>query len=141
MSANMLAHALFMAGQFHDGQLDKQGLPVIHHVRRVSAMGMTEDEQIVGALHDLIEDTEIDQLALYANNFPPRIVNAVVAISRHHGERYSDYIDRLISNPLAVRVKLHDLEDNIARGRNDPSLQPLVLRYLRAQAVLRAACT
>ena len=42
----------------HEGQFDKGGHPYYLHPRCVALMGKTEEEQIVGYLHDVVEDTE-----------------------------------------------------------------------------------
>ena len=52
-----LERAIQIATEAHKGQLDKAGRDYIGHPLRVMAMGKTEDEKIVGVLHDVIEDT------------------------------------------------------------------------------------
>jgi len=44
--------------------------------------------------------------------YPRAVVDALEAISRREGERYGSYIERVAANPLAVRVKLADLNDS-----------------------------
>ena len=53
-----LERAIQIATEAHKGQLDKAGRDYIGHPLRVMAMGKTEDEKIVGVLHDVIEDTD-----------------------------------------------------------------------------------
>ena len=53
----LLAKAINLAMQAHAGQTDKAGMPYIGHVMRVMQAGRTIDEKIVGALHDIVEDT------------------------------------------------------------------------------------
>lgn len=52
-----LATAISIATEAHAGQLDKYGAPYIAHVMRVMQLGKTDDERIVGVLHDVVEDT------------------------------------------------------------------------------------
>ena len=60
-----LKRAIEIATEAHKGQLDKSGKDYIEHPLRVMEMGKTEEEKIVGVLHDVIEDTEwtFDKLA------------------------------------------------------------------------------
>jgi hypothetical protein len=70
--------------------------------------------------------------------YPRAVVDALEAISRTEGERYGAYIERVAANPLAVRVKLADLQDNLDSRR--PSTQGLlpdeVYRYRAAHSYL-----
>ncbi len=54
-----LERAIEIAIKAHKGQLDRSGKPYIGHVLRVMSLGISEEEKIVGMLHDLFEDTEI----------------------------------------------------------------------------------
>ena len=51
--------AIQIASQYHFGQVDKQGKTYILHPLRVMLKGSTTSEQIVGVLHDIVEDTII----------------------------------------------------------------------------------
>lgn len=104
----------------------------IHHPVRV-ANRLDESDEIgisVAYLHDVVEDTEytLDDLRL---SFRPEIVEAVDAITRREGEKYFDYIVRLSSNPIAKRVKIADLQENLSQG--DLSLST---RYYKALKML-----
>ena len=52
-----LNRAVEIATKSHKGATDKYGAPYINHVTRVMNMGQTDNEKIVGVLHDVIEDT------------------------------------------------------------------------------------
>ena len=52
-----LQRAIEIATLAHQGQLDKSGKDYIGHPLRVMEMGKTENEKIVGVLHDVVEDT------------------------------------------------------------------------------------
>ena len=52
-----LQRAIEIATLAHQGQVDKSGKEYIGHPLRVMEMGKTEDERIVGVLHDVVEDT------------------------------------------------------------------------------------
>jgi len=109
-----LERAIRIAVKVHKGQKDKYGAPYIGHVLRVSGAGRTEDEKIVGALHDVVEDSDWTFDDLRAEGFSERIVAAVQALTKEgENEDYSHFVERTRKNKLAVRVKLNDLQDNM----------------------------
>lgn len=55
---SILERAIQIATEAHNGQFDKAGREYIGHPIRVMEMGKTEDEKIVGVLHDVIEDSD-----------------------------------------------------------------------------------
>jgi len=95
----------------HAGQTDKAGLPYITHPERVASRLSTAEAQVVGWLHDTVEDTSITVQEI-ESQFGPETAAAVDAISRRDGEAWSDYIDRVAANPVARQVKISDLIDN-----------------------------
>lgn len=113
MSLHLLEKAISIATQAHAGQTDKSGKPYILHVLRVMMKGKTEDEMICGILHDLVEDTDWSFEKLKEEGFPEAVINALELVTRKNNESYSDFIERIAGNDLAIRVKLNDLEDNM----------------------------
>lgn len=110
----MLDKAISIAAQAHQGQTDRAGAPLILHVLRVMLTCQTETEMTVAALHDVVEDSPawtFDRLR--AEGFSEAVVAAVDCLTRREDESYEAYIDRLSVNPLARRVKLADLDDNM----------------------------
>lgn len=107
-------HALRIAVDAHAGQLDDEKRPYILHVLQVVA-GVRPDLEAmtVAALHDVVEDSPITLSHLRDQGFPESVLEAVDAISRRDGETYEDYIERVVRAPLAIRVKLADLEHNM----------------------------
>ena len=95
----------------HEGQTDKAGLPYITHPERVASRLDAAEAQVVGWLHDTVEDTSITVREIEFQ-FGPETAAAVDAISRRDGEAWSDYIDRVAANPIARQVKISDLIDN-----------------------------
>lgn len=61
-----LQRAIEIATLAHQGQVDKSGNDYIGHPLRVMEMGRTEDERIVGVLHDVVENTRWSFEALQA---------------------------------------------------------------------------
>ncbi|UEQ77193.1 phosphohydrolase [Chryseobacterium arthrosphaerae] len=117
MNLNLLEKAISIAVQAHAGQTDKSGKPYILHVLRVMMKGKSEDEMIGGILHDLVEDTDWTFEQLKEEGFPQHIITALELVTRKDREKYSDFIQRISGNPLAVAIKLNDLEDNMNVNR------------------------
>lgn len=109
-----LERAIEIATDAHKGQFDKAGNEYIGHPLRVMDMGQTEEEKIVGVLHDVIEDTYWTFEALEAEGFSQEIIGALRCVTKiSDNENYDDFIERVKKNPLAVAVKINDLTDNM----------------------------
>jgi (p)ppGpp synthase/HD superfamily hydrolase len=143
-----LEDAISLAVQAHRGQVDKAGQPYILHPLRVMLGLDTEAERLAGVLHDVVEDTRdrepegrITLATLRQLGFPEIVVEALDCLTRREGESYEDFIQRLKPNPLARRVKLADLTDNLDVRRlesiGERDLERLN-RYIRARQALRA---
>lgn len=107
-----LLRALHIAEEAHAGQYDKGGAPYIEHPCRLSMRFTDEDAAIVAMLHDVIEDSDWTLARLREEGFSEAVVSAVDALTRRKGEDYADFIERVLLNHLAVRVKIEDLRDN-----------------------------
>lgn len=112
-----------LAGEYHEGQFYGED-PYFIHVKDVSDKcdhlywGQVSEEeldklQIVGLLHDIIEDTTMTDQGLLLEGFSPEIVTAVVAISKGEGQTKSGYYDQVARNPLALKVKIADTLCNL----------------------------
>ena len=111
---NKLQRAIEIATEAHKGQVDKSGKDYIGHPLRVMEMGKTEEERIVGVLHDVIEDTDWTFEKLAEEGFSDEVIAALKCVTKtSENEDYDDFIDRIKKNPLAVAVKLNDLSDNM----------------------------
>ena len=106
-----VAAARALATKAHEGQIDKAGLPYITHPERVASRMENPEAQVIGWLHDTVEDTPITLRDIEAT-FGPETAAAVDAISRRDGEPWPDYLDRVAANPMARQVKISDLIDN-----------------------------
>ncbi|MBR3742405.1 MAG: HD domain-containing protein [Clostridia bacterium] len=100
-----------LAYRLHKGQVDKVGIPYITHPERVAGRLSALEEQVVGWLHDTVEDTGIT-LAEIETQFGSDTVAAVDAVSRRDGEDWNDYLRRVKRNEVARKVKISDLIDN-----------------------------
>lgn len=106
-----------IARQRHMGQADKGGHPYIGHPRRVAALVSTPLEKTVAWLHDTVEDTGYSADMMRADGFDERVIEAVMLLTHRPHEPYMDYVRRLADNPVARRVKLADLNDNMDLAR------------------------
>lgn len=110
----LLAKAIEIATEAHNGQTDKMGMPYIGHVMRVMQAGRTVEEKIVGVLHDLVEDTSWTFEQLAAEGFSEQVIEALRCVTKiSDDEPYDSFIERVKANPLAVAVKINDLTDNM----------------------------
>lgn len=125
------AVAISLASKAHDGQVDKTGQPYIFHPLRVMMALESEADQIVGVLHDVLEDTPATAFDLLSVGFTEDIIAAVVALTRRPHESYEDFILRAAANAIARRVKIADIRDNLR-----PGAEHLRARYEAALAVL-----
>lgn len=131
-----LQRAIEIATLAHKGQFDKSGKDYIGHPLRVMEMGKTEEEKIVGVLHDVIEDTNWTFEALEKEGFSKEVINALRCVTKlSENENYDDFIERVKKNPLAVAVKINDLSDNMDIRRlpylSDKDIKRLK-KYLKA---------
>ena len=109
-----LERAIEIATEAHKGQLDKSGNDYIGHPLRVMEMGKTDEEKIVGVLHDVVEDTSWTFEALAAEGFSAEIIDALRCVTKtSENENYDSFIERVKKNPLAIAVKINDLTDNM----------------------------
>ncbi len=112
-----LDEALAIAVRAHRGQVDKAGEPYILHPLRVMMRLSPPDERIVAVLHDVVEDSPTTLDDLRAAGFADAIVRAVDHLTRREDETYEAFIERVEQDPIARRVKLADLEDNMTLTR------------------------
>jgi (p)ppGpp synthase/HD superfamily hydrolase len=108
-----LQRAIEIAIEAHKGQTDKAGKPYILHIFQVMARGKSEDEKITSLLHDVVEDTAWTLEKLEAEGFSMKIIQALDSLTKREGESYEAFIERVKENPLAIKVKINDLEDNM----------------------------
>lgn len=134
-AGNLIELGLEWALKAYGGKIDKGGKPYILHPLRLMARLDDPTSQLVALLHDVIEDSPITADELREAGFPESVVAAVVVLTRRKGESYEAFIDRVRVSPLARKVKLLDIEDNLNLLRlsavSDKDLQR-VAKYHRA---------
>ena len=118
-----------IACQLHKGQKDKAGVEYFTgHLSAVAKMGNTWQEQVVGYLHDASEDTpnsveEVLNLLDEKLESPlseadrEELATALRLLNHHLSPDRETYIQRIKSNALATKVKLHDLTHNMDLSR------------------------
>jgi (p)ppGpp synthase/HD superfamily hydrolase len=131
---NLIERAVRLAAKVHKGQVDRFNQPYILHVLRVMTRGRDADEQLLGALHDVLERSELTVEDLRLKEFPEHVLDALTHISRSPKETYEAYIDRVAQNGLAVRVKVHDLSDKMDLRNVGELSVPDLRRYNKQMA-------
>jgi len=103
--------AMQIAYDAHHGQTDKAGVPYVFHPLHLAEAMEDEICCCAALLHDVVEDTAVT-LEDLAAVFPPEVVEAVALLTHEEGTDYFDYVRRIRSNPIALKVKLADLAHN-----------------------------
>jgi (p)ppGpp synthase/HD superfamily hydrolase len=138
--------ARVIAEAAHAGQVDKAGAPYFSHPARVAASLADPAARCVAYLHDVVEDCPGWTLArLAAEGMPPEVIAAVDALTKREGEDGEAYLARVLADPLAVRVKIADLRDNMdlsriaqPSGKDYARLEKYKRMLPRLQAALRS---
>lgn len=136
-----LEDAIALAVKIHQGQVDKYGRPYILHPLRVMFRLGTELEQVVGVLHDVVEDSDLTWDDLRRMGYSDEVIEALDGVTRREGESYEAFVERSLAYPLSRRVKVADLEDNMDLRRISGELSDKdcerLKRYRRAWERLR----
>ena len=134
-----IEQAIIIAAKAHNGQLDKGGQPYIFHPLRVMMAAETIDEKIVAILHDVIEDSAMTVDDLREQGVTDDQIAALLCLTKQTGEDYMNFIRRVMENPLARKVKICDIKDNMKLDRiPNPNHEDYrrVEKYRAALAVL-----
>jgi len=123
-----------IAIEAHLGQTRWDKSPYINHPKRVANSFNDPDCIVVGWLHDIIEDTNMSAQDLVNNGIPVRLVNSIKNLTKRAGENYYIFIMRILTDPIATKVKIADIEDNLADGLKEGSLKD---KYRLARHILK----
>jgi len=114
--------AIILSTIAHAGQTSANGEPYVLHPLHVMHQGQTLEEQVVGVLHDVIEDSKVTLEDLEEDGFPLEILEALDAITHRYkrngwevDETNVEYHIRVKANSLATTVKLRDIRHNLSR--------------------------
>lgn len=124
----------------HYGQYRRDGSTPYHvHPQAVAIRVSHEPDEVVATawLHDVLEDTTFTAHCLLESGIPKTVVDAVDALSKRKGESYRMYLDRVLANPIAVKVKIADMLSNLADHPTDAQ----ILKYCYGLQVLVSKTT
>ena len=133
--------AMEIAYHAHHGQLDTSGVPYIFHPIHLAEQMEDEITCCVALLHDTVEDTDVTLEAL-AREFPAAVVEAVALMTHGPDTDYFDYVRRIKTNPVALKVKLADLAHNSDESRlagtavPEEKIRRYRQKYSKAKAIL-----
>ena len=148
-----LENAIKIAVEAHTGQVDKGGNPYILHPLRVMLSLDTEEERIVGVLHDVVEDCEgWTWERLGEQGCSDEIIEALKSVSKTPEEEkqfkkmddpnekldhYLEFIKRAKFNKIGRNVKAADIKDNLDISRIDDITERDIDRLNRYKAALK----
>lgn len=111
--------AIILMYNMHKNQLDKGGMPYVLHPFHVAEQMDDEDSTVVALLHDIVEDTSITLNDLVDFGFSKAQIDAISILTHPDGMDYFDYIRRIATNEISLKVKLADLQHNMDLTRID----------------------
>ena len=148
-----LEKVIKIAVEAHTGQVDKGGNPYILHPLRVMLSLDTEEERIVGVLHDVVEDCEgWTWERLGEQGCSDEIIEALKSVSKTPEEEkqfkkmddpnekldhYLEFIKRAKFNKIGRNVKAADIKDNLDISRIDDITESDIDRLNRYKAALK----
>jgi len=113
-----LERAIEIAVAAHKGAVDKGGQPYILHPLAVLMDLKTDQEKIVGVLHDVVEDTDWTFEALKEEGFSEEVIEALRSVTKSDSDSsYIDFIERAKANFIGRNVKIADLKHNMDLSR------------------------
>lgn len=136
--------AIHIAVMAHKGQKDWAGWPYITHPLRLMSKMETEETKILAVLHDVLEDTECTEDDLLKAGMPENLLNSLKLLTRDNtrdSSDYEEYIAKISKDPLARKVKIADLEDNMSITRMPTNVigrdVPRLSRYFNSWVTLK----
>ena len=108
--------AINIAYKAHDGQVDKGGYPYILHPIHLAEQMDTEEETIVAILHDTVEDTDVSFSDL-EKEFSKNVIDALKLLTHDKSVPYEEYVESIMENDIAKKVKLADMKHNMDTTR------------------------
>ncbi len=121
--------ALLISFNAHKDQVDKSGMPYVYHPYEVALRMDDEYSTCTALLHDVVEDTETTLDDLRNEGFPEEVIEALSFMTHNDDTPYDEYIRNIKNNPIAVKVKLADLEHNSTPERLDSIDNKMLERF------------
>ena len=111
--------ALLLVSDLFENKTDKEGLPYINHLIRVSVKLDSKKLKIAGLLHDTLEDTNLTKKDLLDLGFSKRIIEIVDSVTNKEGEIYNNKIKRIVDSKDidVIKLKYADMSDNYNKDR------------------------
>ncbi|MCF6344887.1 MAG: hypothetical protein L3J00_00280 [Thiomicrorhabdus sp.] len=137
-----LDKAIELACKAHKGQVDKADQPYILHPLRLMLKFKNKQEQVVAVLHDSIEDSDMTLEYLASCGFSQVTLDALDCLSKRKNEDYEIFINRVLTNQLAIKIKIEDIKDNLDLTRiksiNNEDLKRIFKYHNSLQKLLSA---
>lgn len=133
--------AMKISFEAHKDQVDKSGIPYVYHPFHVAEQMDDEITTCVALLHDVAEDSDITLDDLTEQGFPCEVTDPLALLTHDDNVPYMEYIKRIKTNPVAVKVKIADLEHNSDLTRLDSVDDAALIRadkYRKAIFMLRS---
>lgn len=112
-----LERAISIAAAAHAGVTDKANAPYILHPLRLMLAMEDDASRMVAVLHDVVEDSLPPNRwgfeELRAEGFSEEVLAALDCVTKRDEETYEAFIARSLPNPIARKVKIADLQDNL----------------------------
>lgn len=139
-----LQRAIEIAAEAHREQTDKAGAPYLLHPLRVMMALETDEERIVGVLHDVVEDGPGWTFErLEKEGFAQSVLEALHLVTKRPEDGgdseavYVNFVRRTKGNKIARRVKIADILDNLNASRLSALTEKDMRRMNRYLAALR----
>jgi (p)ppGpp synthase/HD superfamily hydrolase len=108
-----LEDAIELAVEAHRGRRDKLGRPYILHPLRLMSRLATPAEQMAALLHDVIADSDMTIDDFRSRHYDADVVEALDRLNRRDDQTFDAFIARIAEHPVARKVKIADLADNL----------------------------
>ena len=111
----MLNTAIEIAVEAHSGSYDRGGNPyIMHPIAVMQLLGDCDEElKCIAMLHDVIEDNDHFSLQFMEKcGMSQRVLDALALLTRTDDQKYESYIEGILQNRDAMKVKRADLRHN-----------------------------
>ena len=110
----------FIKEKFKD-KVDKAGKPYIEHLYRVAIPFLVEPKlYYIALLHDIFEDTDVTEKELLSfEDIDDDSIKILKLLTREKDESYMQYIKKIATDEIAIKIKMSDLKDNMDISRLD----------------------
>lgn len=133
INTKLTRKAMNIAYNAHMGQFDKAGIPYIYHPFHVAEQMNDEVTCIAALLHDVVEDTDITFEDL-EKDFPKEVIDVLKLLTH---DKNMDYIRKIKTNELAVKVKIADIKHNMDKSRLDGVDEKALIREEKYKKALK----